>query len=308
MSEREESSAPVPRARLEKNWRRYLFWLIPVAAVAITVWLVYEEVIKKGPTIHVFFENAAGLQAGNSKLKYRGVEVGTVTAIEITDNNKMVKVTVDTLRSGDTLAREGSLFWIVKPEIGLNKITGLQTVMGGSYLTVQPGTGKRQTEFRGLAEPSPTRKQEPGLRVVLLAEKLGSIKQYSPVMYHGVQVGEVSDSGLGPSAQAVRIFLDIEKKYAPLVRMNSRFWNAGGLNIKIGLGGIDINAQSASTIITGGINFVTPDTREEAAYDGAAFRLYDKPEPAWLSWFPEISLPLVVGPNPNFTAPRRSEK
>lgn len=305
MNENDERPGTLPKARVVKNWRRYLFWLIPVAAAVIAGFIIYHEVIKKGPTLHIYFDNAAGIQAGKSKMKFRGVEVGNVEAVELSQDSKRVKVTVSLDSSAENVAREGSKFWIVKPEIGLNKFTGLQTIMGGDYLTVQPGGGARQTEFRGVPEPPATEKEEPGRRVILLAEKLGSIKAHSPVLYHGVQVGEVHDFSLGPTAQTVRVFVNIERKYAPLVRMNSKFWNAGGLNVSIGLSGIDISAQSASTLLTGGIDLATPDSKDREAYDGAAFRLYGKPESPWLSWFPQIDLPLIGGPNPTASGQRK---
>jgi paraquat-inducible protein B len=298
MNEHEERPGSLPKARVEKNWRRYLFWLIPVLAAVIAGFIIYHEVIKKGPTLHIYFDNAAGIQGGKSKMKFRGVEVGNVEAVELSRDNKQVKVTVSLESSAGNLAREGSKFWIVKPEIGLNKFTRLQTIMGGDYLTVQPGGGKRRTEFRGIPEAPATEKEEPGRRVILLGEKLGSIRQYSPVLYHGVQVGEVHDFSLGPTAQTVRVFVNIQRKYTPLVRMNSKFWHAGGLNVNIGFSGIDISAQSASTLLTGGIDLATPDSKAQEAYDGAAFRLYAKPESPWLGWFPQIDLPLVGGPNP----------
>lgn len=293
-----QSTVELPKARISRHWQHYLFWLIPVAAAAVAAWIIYAEVISKGPTLHIYFDNAAGLQAGKSQIKFRGVQIGNVDALELTEDNRRIRATISLKRSAQNVARQGSIFWIVKPQIGLNQITGLQTIMGGDYVTVQPGSGKRQTEFQASPEPPPTQKQLPGRRVMLLAEKLGTVKQHSPVLYHGVQVGEVEDAGLGPTAQAVRIYLNIDRKYAPLVRMNSKFWNVGGFDINLGLSGLDIKAQSARTLLTGGIDFATPDTKDREAYDGAAFRLYDKPEPAWSGWFPEIKLPLTTGTPP----------
>ncbi|MBJ6727842.1 PqiB family protein [Geomesophilobacter sediminis] len=299
----------LPRAEVRRNWRRYLFWLIPLGAILIAGWIVYADVIRKGPTLHIYFDNAVGLQQGKSQMKFRGVQVGKVKEIELTPDTRMVKVTVALDQGTDSLAREGSIFWVERARIGLNEITGLQTIMGGAYLTVEPGKGKRQTEFRGVPEAPATQKEEPGRRVVLLAEKLGSVKEHSPVTYHGIQVGEVHQAELGPTAQTVRIFLNIDRKYAPLVRMNSKFWNAGGVNISVGLGGIDITAQSARTLLTGGIGFATPDANQPEAHDGAAFRLYDKAEESWLRWFPEIPLPLVGGhPPPVPAAERKARK
>jgi paraquat-inducible protein B len=304
--EQRQSLESLPKARTSSNVRRYLFWIIPIVAAAIAGWIFYKEMYSKGPTIEIFFDSAQDLQAGQSKMKFRGVEVGDVTAIELTDDSQLVKVTVALDKNGGSVARQGSLFWVVKPEIGLNAITGIQTIMGGTYITVQPGAGRRQTRFRGIPQPPATQKERPGLRVMLLAEKLGSIKQHSPVLYHGIQVGEVHDSSLGPDAQEVRIYLNIDRKYAPLVRMNSKFWNAGGVNVSLGWSGLDISAQSMQTLLGGGIAFATPDTKAEQAYDGAAFRLFTKPESAWQAWFPAIKLPLIQ--QPSLPPPKQAQR
>lgn len=290
---REQSPGELPKARVRKNWRSYLFWLVPVAAAALAGFFIYQEVIEKGPTLHIYFDDAIGIQKGQSKVMYRGAEIGKIEGIELTPDNKRVKLTASLDKSAENVARQGSLFWIVKPEIGLNQITGLQTIVGGNYLTVQPGPGKHQTEFYGLPEPPPTQKSKPGLRVILLAEKLGSIKEHSPVLYHGMEVGEVHGSELGETAQTVRIYLNVEEKYAPLVRMNSKFWNAGGANVSLGLSGLQMSAQSVRTLITGGIAFATPDTKAPQADEGTAFRLYERPQNEWQRWFPAIKLPLI---------------
>ncbi|WP_243371662.1 MlaD family protein [Geotalea sp. SG265] len=282
----------LPQARVGKNWRTYLFWLVPLGAALLAGWFIYTEIIRSGPKLHIYFDDAAGLQQGKSQVKYRGAQIGSVKEIKLTKDHSRVEVIISLVSSAEGLAREGSRFWIVKPRVGLAQIRGLQTIVAGDYVTVEPGAGKRQTIFQGLAGPPITVTEGEGAthRIVLLAEKLGSFKKNSPVLYRGVQVGQVRDFDLGPTSQAVRIALDIQREYAPLVRLNSKFWNAGGINFSIGLSGMDISAASAQTLVTGGIAFATPDSFQREAPGGTFFRLYDKPDPSWLAWSPTIPL------------------
>lgn len=280
----------MPKARVTRNWKTYLFWIVPVAAAALAAYFVYTEEFKKGPTITIFFSDAAELQEGKSSVKYRGVEIGTVERIVLTDDQRQAKVTVSLKRSGRNVAKSASEFWIVQPRIGLNEIKGLGTVVSGDYITVRPGTGKEQLTFVGLASPPPPEKEEKGLLIVLLSDRLGSVKKHSSVMYRGVEVGEVWDQQLGPESQVVLITVNIKKKFAPLVRMNSVFWNAGGINFNLGLSGVEVSAQSAAALLAGGIDFATPDTSQKQAEDGTAFRLYEKPKDIWLTWSPVIKL------------------
>jgi paraquat-inducible protein B len=116
------------------------------------------------------------------------------------------------------------------------------------------------------------------------------MKPRAPVYYRGVQVGEVAGCELGPHSQTVRILVDIQDRYAPLVRVNSVFWNAGGVDVNVGLSGADISAQSFKTMIAGGIDFATPDAGQKVAPQGTSFRLYDKPRDEWLAWAPDIEI------------------
>ena len=56
-------------------------------------------------------------------------------------------------RSAASIARDGSVFWIVRPEVGPASISGLRTVFAGPYIQALPGTGPPKTEFVGLDRP-----------------------------------------------------------------------------------------------------------------------------------------------------------
>jgi paraquat-inducible protein B len=286
---RPRSLEDLPKAIVQRNWKTGLFWLIPLAAAGLAGYFVYTQLLSGGPEVQISFDNAQGLQAGKSDVKYRGAEIGTVKNIQLAKDAKRVNITISLIGSAADVARDGSRFWIVKPEIGIEEIRAPRTIVSGNYITVEPGRGKRRTTFIGLAEP-PIVEPEGALRVVLFSERLGAIKKRSPIFYRGIQVGKVFDAELGPESQTIHILADIQKHYRPLLRMNSKFWNAGGIHVNIGLTGADVSAQSAETLVSGGIDFATPDTTEKEAPRGTAFRLYDKPEDAWLAWAPRIKL------------------
>jgi paraquat-inducible protein B len=287
--ERRPDLEKLPKAKKGRDWKAYFFWVVPVAAVALAAWFIYSDAINKGPKLHIYFADASGLEAGKSKMKYRGAEIGKVEEIALTPDRQHVDVEVALEKSAKGLARENSKFWIVRAQVSVAQIQGLGTIMSGDYLTVEPGDGKPATKFQGLAQ-APVIPSPGALQIELLSERAGSMKPDTPVFYRGIQVGKVSASELGPHAQTVRATVDIEKRYAPLVRMNSMFWNAGGINVNVGLTGADISAQSARTLLGGGIDFATPDTTQKQALPGTSFRLYDKAQEAWQAWAPAIDL------------------
>jgi len=279
----------LPKAGAGKSYLSWFLWFIPIAAALLCGWFVAQDIIFAGPTVTISFQNADGLQEQNSLVKYRGAKVGEVGTLKLSKDRQSVAVKVQLDGSAANLARQGSVFWIVRPEIKLGALSGLQTIVSGNYITVQPGDGARTNVFIGAS-------QEPiepvkSLEILLLSPKLGSLQPKSPVFYRDMQVGEVLDSRLSDDARAVVIRARIREEYAPLVRRDSQFWNAGGINLHIGLfSGANITAESAQTLISGGIAFATPPNFQNAATNGAVFNLNEKSKDEWEKWSPAIPL------------------
>lgn len=288
----EGKDAPVPpdlaRARIEKRHWFSLVWVVPVAAAIVAGWLVFDRVRRAGPLITILFPSGDGVQAGQTALRYRGVRVGGVKEVQLTSDARQVEVKARLDRSAKTLAREGSIFWVVRPQVGAAGIAGLDTIISGSYIEVEPGQGREQTRFVG-AERAPILKSEEGsLELVVITSDKQSLNQGSPVYYRGMEVGKVRYIELNEDATAINVHVLIENRFAPLVRTDTRFWNAGGINVSLKLFSINLSAESAKSLLVGGIAFATPDPPGPRAAPGNAFILYDKPDEKWLKWAPRI--------------------
>lgn len=290
--EKPKSGASLPKARISKTRRAWYLWLIPFGALLLCVWFIYRDYIATGPLVTIYFKDASGLEENNTQINYLGSMVGQVKRLRLARDNKSVEVKARLTGSASQLARAGSVFWIVRPEVKVGAISGLRTIISGEYIGVLPGNGLPTNQFVG-AEKEPVPEQPNALRITLLAPELGSLQEQSPVFYRGVQVGEILGFQLGGDAQEVRIHVRVHPEFAPLVRANSKFWNAGGLNFSFGLfRGAEISAESAKTLLSGGIAFGTPTEPEKPVTNGTLFRLYDKPEDAWKNWAPLIKLNL----------------
>jgi paraquat-inducible protein B len=294
MSERPErpDGADLPRARIRKRrWSFPVVWVVPLVAAIVAGYLVYGRLLERGPTISITFKDGEGIRAGQAEVRYRGVPVGEVSAVELSEGQEHVVVTARLRRSGASIARDGSLFWIVRPELGPGSITGLTTVLTGPYIQVLPGTGQTRLQFAGLDRPPPALERR-GLKIILAAAQLGSIRPGAPVYYRGIQVGSVTDTELSRDAAAAHIHVFIFQRYSRLVRVASRFWSVSGLDVNVSLlRGLEINLESLRSLVTGGISFATPDTPGPPARDGTIFVLHDKPEKEWLGWAPRIPVP-----------------
>jgi paraquat-inducible protein B len=284
----EENSAPAAK---ERKWRFSVVWVVPVVAALVAGYLVYDRVHEYGPKITIRFKDAGGLKTGQTPIQYLGVPIGEVTSVELSEDRKAALVKARLRRSAASVAREGTVFWIVRPEVGIGNITGLSTVITGPKIEALPGGGKPRSEFTGLDAP-PVALERKGLKVVLRSGHLGGLKPGSPVLYRGIEVGAVQDSRLGADATGVDLHVFIRQRYAKLVRKGSKFWNASGVEMKAGLfRGLEINVESMRSLMAGGIAFATPDDpKDEPAKEGAMFPLYDQPKKEWLAWAPRISI------------------
>jgi paraquat-inducible protein B len=285
-TDRAPMPAKLPSAIIEKSRTAWLLWLVPLGAACLCAWFAYRDFVSTGPTITIYFENADGLEEKNTELKFRGANVGEVTGIVLTKDNQKVRVRAQLAGSARNLARGGSVFWIVRPELKVGAISGLRTIISGEYIAVRPGNGPPTNSFVG-AEKEPFNEPPGALQINLIATRLGSVQEQTPVYYRGIQVGEVLYYQLGADGREVVIRACVWEDYAPLVRMESKFWNAGELSLHAGLfKGIDISADSPKTIISGGIEFATPPDAQSPATNGASFVINETAEDKWKTWSP----------------------
>jgi len=288
-------SLPVAQVRRRRRWTVYAVWLVPLIAAGVAAYLVNNHIRQYGPTITIKFTDASGLKPGQSEIRHRGVTVGEVSGLRLSDDGAHVLVSVRIRSESSDVARDGSVFWIVRPEVGFEMVRGLGTVITGPYIDVSPGSGPPRTDFAGVERPSPALGRR-GLHLVLATPQLSSVRLRASVHYRGIEVGMVSETGLSRDGTAAHIHVLIEPRYARLVRMGSQFWNASGVDVNVSLfKGIDINVDSLRSLVAGGIVFATPSAESLPAKDGTVFLLNDKPQKEWLAWAPKISIPVASG-------------
>lgn len=287
-----QPAGDAPKAKIRKrNWSFPFVWVVPAAAAIVAGYLVYQRVHEFGPVINVKFRDVSGLRPGQTPVQFRGADIGIVASVALTDDGQFGIVRIKLRRDAQAVARAGSQFWVVRPELGMGSFTGLGTIITGPAIAVLPGHGKPSSEFTGL-ESSPETIDPTGLNIVLLAAHGGSLNQGVPIYYRGIQVGAVQETRLSTNAQVVEVHCVIRRAYAPLVRTDSKFWNVTGLDVRVGLfRGAEVDVESLKSLLIGGIAFATPESHEsETARDGTAFRLYPTAEKEWTEWKPQIAI------------------
>jgi paraquat-inducible protein B len=280
----------LPVAEVRKRHLFRVAWVVPLVAALVAGWLVYERMRESGPEITIRFNNGDGLRAGQTPIKYRGVAVGEVSGIELTEDHKQVLVRARVQRSSASLMRDGATFWVVRPQLGFGNVSGLGTVLSGPEIQVLPGKGEPRRQFDGL-DHAPAGLEQPGLRLILRAEHPRSLRGNSPVYYRGVEVGVVQKIDLAPNAASADVHVLIRSRFSPLVREGSVFWNVSGINLKAGiLKGVEVEFESLRSLVTGGIEFATPSEKLPRAKPGTIYFLHENPKKEWAAWAPKIQI------------------
>ncbi len=281
MTPNTESQAPAARAVIRRHRGPSAVWILPLLAALIAGWLIYRSYQEAGVMIEVVFDSAEGLEENKTRIVYKGLPSGTVKSLRLNGDLKSVTASIEIAPHAEPLLHEDTLFWLVKPQISLSGVRGLETLVSGYYIGIQPGKGSPAWHFVAQTEPPPPSREEAGLYITLFADSVNSLHQGSPVYFRDITVGEILDYKLDPNGDKILVDLFIQPQYSHLVRKHSRFWRASSLEVKGKLPEINVRLGSLATIIAGGIQFYTPPPLENpAAEEGDQFRLYSDYEAA----------------------------
>ncbi|KVC63040.1 mammalian cell entry protein [Burkholderia ubonensis] len=248
-----------PAISTRSGWLPSLVWLVPLIAALIGIGLVIKSVRERGPEITISFRSAEGLEPGKTQVKYKDVEIGIVKTITLSKDLARVLVDVQLKKEAEDFAVKGSRFWVVRPRIGATGVSGLGTLLSGAYIGVDAGRAQEgQTDFTGLETPPPVTGDQKGTQYVLRGASLGSVDIGSPVYYRRVQVGQVVGFALDKDGTGVTVNVFVNAPYDQYVGMNSRWWQASGVDLRLDSSGFKLNTQSLATVILGGIAFQAP--------------------------------------------------
>ncbi|MDR0245457.1 MAG: MlaD family protein [Burkholderia sp.] len=256
-------------------WPRVaLVWLVPLAAAACCLAWGTSLLASRGPTVTIAFATADGLEAGRSTLRLRNVEIGRVTRVRAVRGQPGVRIDVRLDTDARALAVADTRFWIVRPRIGPGGLSGLDSVLSGSYIAAALGRSHEpRTRFTGLDAPPVT--EDGGRHYTLRATSLGSVAIGSPVYHRRARVGQVTGYALDADGHGVSIDVFIAAPFVRYVDIDTRWWQAGGLGLRLGAGGMQLDTPSIAALLAGALAFASPPghTAIAAAPDGTRFRV-----------------------------------
>lgn len=267
--------APVSRPRHRRAWFSPV-WIIPLLSLLLGLWLVWRHYSAKGPEVTVRFETAEGIIAGKTPILCRSVNIGTVSKVELTNDIKGVIITLDMNADATRLLVDDTQIWVVRARYSSAGISGLNTLVSGNYIELQPGVSKKpRRHFTGLENPPPTPPGVPGVRIKLIAEQAGGLGPGASIVYKGITVGKLETRVFYPETGVVEFNAFIEGQYARLVNEQTRFYNSGGLDLKVGAEGVSLRTGTLESLLSSTVTFTEP--QNQAAHpiaNGHTFALY----------------------------------
>ncbi|QEM81971.1 intermembrane transport protein PqiB [Halomonas binhaiensis] len=271
------------RATPTRQSRLSPVWIVPLVALFIGAWLVYDNYSSRGPLISLHMPTAEGIEAGKTLIKTRNVEVGQVETVRLSEDLSGVEITARMTPEADPMLVEDSYFWVVKPRIGRGGISGLGTVLSGAYIQLEPGESDvSDNSFDVHDQPPVASPGAEGIRLTLVSQTGSSLKVADPVVYQGINVGQVEEAKFDVKSQTMQHRIFIESPYDQLVTENTRFWTASGLDVSLGADGIQVKVGSLESLIGGGLTFGVPEDIPAGAPVEAdtTFQLYTDEEEA----------------------------
>ncbi|CAN7726249.1 intermembrane transport protein PqiB [Paraburkholderia hospita] len=251
---------PEPVATPGSRWRVQLVWLVPLLAVLIGGWLAVKAVLEQGPTITISFATGEGLDAGKTKIKFKNVDIGVVKSVTLSKDHRGVIATAELVKHAPDMLVDDTRFWVVRPRISGGSVSGIGTLLSGSFIGMDLGTStKSRHGFIGLESPPVIASDEPGREFVLKGEDIGSLDVGSPVFFRRLRVGQITSYQLNAGGKGVTLRVFINAPYERYVKDDTRFWQAGGVDVSLDTSGVKVDTQSLVAILIGGLAFQTPE-------------------------------------------------
>ncbi|UXI03778.1 intermembrane transport protein PqiB [Photobacterium sp. TY1-4] len=266
-------------------------WLVPAIALAIGIWMLVQYMVSKGPEVTLMLNTAEGIEAGKTEIRALNVRVGVITDVRLNKDYTAIVATAQLEKDAERMLKDDTLFWVVKPRIGKEGISGLDTLLSGAYIQLQPGVSdSKETSFTVLDVPPVAPPDAKGLRLVLYHNEAGKLGVGDPVLYEGFTVGRVEKATFDAKQKRANYQLFIFEPYNSLIRKRTRFWLTSGVDLQMSAEGFNLKIGSIESLITGGVSFRVPrgnDPGKLISEDMTRFRLYDNLKEARERFFDE---------------------
>ncbi|GIT92964.1 hypothetical protein JANAI62_34220 [Jannaschia pagri] len=251
-------------------------WLVPIVAVLIALAIAYQSYANRGVLVAIAFPDASGVEIGQTSLRFREVTVGVVEDVGFSADLSQVNVYVRVSRNIAPYLDEDASFWVVQPEVTARGVEGLNTILSGTYIegTWDSEIGDSRTEFQGDERAPIVPPGVDGTAIVLSSRESSRLGPGAPILYRGIEVGEVAQPRLSPDGSEIRIDAFVRAPYDRQLSTATRFWDASGVSVGLGAGGVDLRIGSLASILEGGLVFDTLVSGGDQVRQGHVYNIF----------------------------------
>ena len=226
----DQAPSPVPSRIRKTNAFASFVWLVPLIAFLVGGWLLFDHIRNTGPKVTLYLDSADGIEVNNTVVRVLSVNVGKVTNIRLREDGKGVELTAQLNADVKHMMRSDTQFWVVKPRIDSNGISGLNTLVSGSYIAFMPGKAAEPKDTFDVADVPPiSALAQDGLRLQLSGANSKMLETGAPVVYESFPVGRVESAKFDPESRRVSYTVFIEHPNDSLINSSSQFWLDSGI-------------------------------------------------------------------------------
>ncbi len=234
-------------------------WMVPLLALFIGAWMLFQHWYSQGPSFTLTVATAEGIVAGKTVIRSREVEVGRIETVELSEDYSHAVLKARLTNAAAGMLKKDSQFWVVKPRVGREGVSGLGTLLSGAYIELSPGKkGGARSEYAMLDRPPLASLDARGLRLSLSSRDANALGAGSPISYQGFTIGQVEEAKFLPEKSEMQYQLFINAPYDVLVSSNSRFWLTPGFEVSMSSEGMKVKMDSLESLINGGITMGLP--------------------------------------------------
>ncbi|ADJ29570.1 intermembrane transport protein PqiB [Nitrosococcus watsonii] len=252
-------------------------WLVPLVAALIGAWLLYRNIASQGPEIVLRLDNAEGVEAGKTVVKLHNVDVGLVEKVRLSKDYTGAVAEIRMKADMDPLLVKDTQFWVVKPRVGREGISGLNTILSGAYIQMRPGNDQSSARhFKALDQPPTIRTGAAGLSLELISTGDISLTIGDPIVYQGQEVGRIDSAEFNAQTLEMHYGVLIRAPFDKLITQNTQFWPRFGIAFEITSEGVRVQTGTLEAMLAGGVTFGAPPKLKggKKVQQGAKFRLY----------------------------------
>lgn len=247
-------------ARVERQRRISAIWLLPLVALLAGAWMFYQYYTNKGEMIYIAMEHAEGIVVGKTEIKARSVKIGVIKQVRLSDDRQQVLASAEIDKQYTDLLTTDAKIWAVKPRVDETGISGLNTLLSGSYLEFLPGKSLvPNVQFTLLNEPPLIGDDVAGGRFQLFSDDADQLEVGTGLYFDGFKVGQIESSLFDWQQQKMRYQLFVEAPYHSMILDNTLFWVRSGFAVNLSADGIALQTGSLASMLKGGITFGIPD-------------------------------------------------